>query len=121
MRSKARTPHKQVSRALVAQPRLAAVTPGGDDMANRTCSIEGCERPVQARGWCTTHYHRWWKHGDPTAVKRSRQGRADGEFVERSTLEERFWPKVAIPADPLACWEWMAAKDKRSGYGRMTV
>ena len=30
------------------------------------CSIEGCEKPVQHRGLCTTHYKRWWRHGDPT-------------------------------------------------------
>ena len=34
-------------------------------MANRTCSIEGCDRPTLARGWCSTHYTRWRKHGDP--------------------------------------------------------
>jgi hypothetical protein len=32
---------------------------GGDDMAKRTCSIEGCESLVHARGWCITHYSRW--------------------------------------------------------------
>jgi hypothetical protein len=29
------------------------------------CAIDGCEKAVMARGWCTTHYARWSKHGDP--------------------------------------------------------
>lgn len=37
-------------------------------MGKGTCSISGCERPVQARGWCQRHYVRWWKHGDPETL-----------------------------------------------------
>lgn len=29
-----------------------------------TCSVEGCERPVRARGWCPSHHARWLRHGD---------------------------------------------------------
>jgi hypothetical protein len=36
-------------------------------MPERTCSIEGCDRPVLGRGWCTAHYQRWKRHGDPLA------------------------------------------------------
>lgn len=31
-----------------------------------TCSIDDCTAPAHARGWCTKHYQRWKKHGDPT-------------------------------------------------------
>lgn len=37
-------------------------------MSNRTiktCSIEGCDKPASSRGWCHTHYTRWYRHGDP--------------------------------------------------------
>jgi hypothetical protein len=33
-----------------------------------SCAISGCERPVKAHGWCSMHYHRWWRHGSPLAV-----------------------------------------------------
>lgn len=29
-----------------------------------TCSIEGCHKPVDRRGWCQMHYSRWYRHGD---------------------------------------------------------
>lgn len=31
----------------------------------QTCTIEDCEKPQRARGWCVTHYWRWSQHGDP--------------------------------------------------------
>ncbi len=34
-------------------------------MSDGICSVEGCEAGVKARGWCTKHYARWAKHGDP--------------------------------------------------------
>lgn len=30
----------------------------------RKCSIVGCGKPVDARGWCATHYSRWRRTGD---------------------------------------------------------
>lgn len=41
-------------------------------MANRTCSIDGCEKPTgpkgTARGWCSKHYNRWYRWGDPHSL-----------------------------------------------------
>jgi hypothetical protein len=31
----------------------------------RGCSIEGCDKTHEARGWCGMHYRRWETHGDP--------------------------------------------------------
>lgn len=46
-------------------------------MTLRPCLIEGCEGVSgvrgTARGWCSVHYQRWQKHGDPLAdVSRKR-------------------------------------------------
>ena len=36
-------------------------------------------------------------------------------------LEERFWPKVAVTANPDKCWEWTAGMFQGSGYGSFAV
>lgn len=36
----------------------------------KACSVEGCERPRRRREWCSTHYTRWLRHGDPTVTLR---------------------------------------------------
>lgn len=34
-------------------------------MAKAICSIKTCPEPVKARDWCSAHYGRWKRHGDP--------------------------------------------------------
>lgn len=40
----------------------------GDPLGQRTympkvCTIEGCDKPAQARGWCPRHLSLWYRHG----------------------------------------------------------
>lgn len=37
-------------------------------MIQRACTIDGCERPHRARGYCKSHWLRWRNYGDPTAT-----------------------------------------------------
>lgn len=36
----------------------------------KPCKYGECTRPSKARGWCSTHWLRWRKHGDPSVVLR---------------------------------------------------
>lgn len=36
-------------------------------MRQRTCTISGCGKREQARSWCSAHYSRWRRWGDPLA------------------------------------------------------
>lgn len=75
-------------------------------MAQGTCSIEGCERGHLARGWCSVHYRRWRKHGDPLTL-----------LLDRSlSATERFWSKVDVRG-PDECWLWTAGTSQE-GYGQ---
>ena len=31
------------------------------------CSIDGCTKPLKSRSWCSKHYAKWSKYGDPLA------------------------------------------------------
>jgi hypothetical protein len=40
---------------------------------SRVCSIPNCDKPaINSRGWCSLHYQRWQKHGDPLRSKKER-------------------------------------------------
>lgn len=78
-------------------------------MAKATCSVEGCERPRDARGWCSSHYMSWWRYGDPEKRIRTRH---------TGSPQERFWLRVDKNA-PNGCWLWTGAK--MHGYGRFNV
>ncbi len=71
------------------------------------CTVEGCQKPRRARGWCHTHNKRWQVHGDPHHVA----------FLVGSSLEEKFWFKVD-KRDRDECWEWQGGLD-RDGYGSL--
>ena len=72
-------------------------------MPKSTCSVEGCGRQADCRGWCHKHHEHWRKYGDP--------------IPSPPSIEERFWAKVRKTA---GCWVWTGAKIS-SGYGEMSV
>lgn len=37
----------------------------------KPCSVEGCDKPVDARGWCKTHYSRWYRSKETDMAKQS--------------------------------------------------
>lgn len=39
------------------------------------CAIPGCKRKYFARGWCNTHYARWYRTGDVTKGRSNLHGR----------------------------------------------
>lgn len=85
-------------------------------MTERTCSVLGCgSTKIMARGWCSTHYKRWRRHGDPLAAVNRRA--PDG-----STLAERLdyvgWSVTPRRVGMTPCWEWDGLRDRR-GYGRL--
>ena len=70
-------------------------------MANATCSIEGCEAPHKARGWCHRHYSSWWRCGDPDPPKLTL-----GEVLVRGHA-----------VDPeTGCWPWWKVASHGYGY-----
>lgn len=79
-------------------------------MVNDTtmCKIEGCAKPRSKRGWCSMHYHRWYRYGDPAVVHE--RGAVAGP------VDERFWSKVDAMG---VCWEW--TKNTHKGYGRFQL
>lgn len=79
------------------------------------CKVGGCGKTVRTRGWCSAHYWRWHRHGDPLGGKASR-----GEvrrFYQETVLtyegdECLFWP-YASAGRGYACME---AGDGRTRY-----
>ena len=69
-------------------------------MGESTCSIEGCERPVWARGWCSTHYNHWWSAQERVRPLCSIEG-CERPICARSwcTVHYQRWRKHG---DPLA-------------------
>lgn len=77
-------------------------------MANRTCSLPGCEGKHKAQGLCMKHYVSRRRSGEPFDPSRT---------VPRS-LPERLWSKFTKA--PTGCWAWSGYVDP-GGYGRIRL
>jgi len=77
-----------------------------------TCSVVGCERPAEARGWCKQHYKRWLRTGEvgPAQFKAKNPGSiCSVEGCNRPAkvrgwcpLHYSRWRKLGSPVAPLA-------------------
>lgn len=79
-------------------------------MAERTCSVDGCDYPAHRRGWCAAHNERVRAHGDPRAhipIRRKASG----------SLEDRF-RAYFTEGDPDECWLWTGGVNS-AGYPRI--
>lgn len=81
--------------------------PDGRPLTGELCAIDGCDRPgSRARGWCSMHWQRWRKHGDPEMRVRDGSGwlNEDGYRVVyrggRQVLEHR-WVYQQVLSRPL--------------------
>lgn len=70
----------------------------------KTCSIEGCDSPHEARGWCAAHWMAWKRHGDP--------------FHRRPTALQRWQRNIDTSDGPDACWPWTKSLSRVGGYGQ---
>lgn len=67
-----------------------------------TCDQDDCNDDVVARGWCSLHYDRWRRHGDPQGGGRRKTalGEAKRWFEEHVVLQTDdciIWPYSKLP------------------------
>ena len=72
--------------------------------AGKTCTVNGCTKPVKSIGYCSAHYRKHLRWGDPLGVRRAR------------TFAESFELYVVKGEE---CWEWKGPKYS-NGYTRIS-
>lgn len=71
------------------------------------CSIENCDRPYMAKGYCNAHYQSYYKYGDPIKAQRAKTNWGD---------TDRFIEDKVLSYDSDECLLWPFALNNR-GYG----
>lgn len=115
-----------------------------------TCSVTGCESISGTKGWCSKHYQRWLKYGDPVFIKPIKDTCSVAGCVSVSLskgLCNKHYQRSLIHGDPTVvkllrgisvserleinklevqrdyetpCWEYQGSLDK-DGYGRLCI
>jgi len=70
----------------------------------KRCSVDECTEKYIAKGYCSKHYLRVKRYGDPHMFQR---------FYPRGNEQERFWARVVKGE---SCWIW-TGRLYRNGYG----
>lgn len=76
--------------------------------AKALCSVPGCGKPLNSRGWCLAHYRRWQRHGDPLA----------GRTPEGDP--ERYYRDVVLTYRGDECLQWPYARNSK-GYPMLNI
>ena len=78
-------------------------------MADATCSVEGCDKPMRLARLCGMHHQRRVRHGDVNVKKKAYTS-------HEVPAVDRFWVLVD-KRGPDECWHWLAGRTQY-GYGR---
>lgn len=73
------------------------------------CTIEGCTKPHEARGWCKMHYTRWTRSGSTDPGPKANLPLAD-------RFRRFFEPK---PLTDGSCWIWQRNMQEAKQRGRL--
>lgn len=73
-------------------------------MQDDTCSVDQCSAAAVKRGWCSKHYQRWWKYGDPLSLMQAPPGQQFATLLDWIASRDRS-----------ECWVWPYSL--RKGYG----
>lgn len=82
-----------------------------------TCVVNDCDRPVTRRGWCGSHYQRWWVHGDVQADVPLRARRHRPQHVDTEEAVFAWYMPGEPPSE--GCWDWTGTLAK--GYGQFEI
>ena len=55
-----------------------------------SCSIEGCSNKELSRTWCSKHYSRWSRNGDPEVKTRT----VNYRYERQMSRDDGFWEQV---------------------------
>ena len=78
-------------------------------MSGAVCEFDGCDTPHYSKGFCTKHYQRWKRFGDPAYVKLKMPPKGE---------PKRFFEEIILPYKGEDCIAWPYAKTP-AGYGQI--